>query len=241
MHYVHPPVEAIQSSYERNEEINITVSPGEILYIPPLVYHRVEVLDIAAISINIWSKSSEDIASEKLEYDFPLPFEAEWMPDFATRVYVSIAYIKFLLKRDLVDINGNGLKAWYNSRWNHSFTGNNGLNNAQRQAPSWAIRLLERNGTHFLNGAKAPIAILPSHFDIFEVRSASVIKTITRLVESTVKQRVILWNFVDEIVTFAVSYRSKGDERNPHSYDLSLSTEDLVKDILLAVVILLQY
>ena len=235
IHYVHPPVEAIQSSYERNEEINITVSPGEILYIPPLVYHRVEVLDTAAISINIWSKSSEDIASEKLEYDFPLPFEAEWMPDFATRVYVSITYIKFLLKHDLVDINSNGLKAWYNSRWNHSFASNDGLSNTQRQASSWAIGLLERNGTHFSNGGKAPIAILPRHFDIFEVRSTSIIETITHLVESTVKQRVILWNYVDEIFTFAVSYKSKGDERNPHSSDLSPSTEDLLKDILLAV------
>lgn len=229
--YVHPPVEAIQSSYERNEEINITVSPGEILYIPPLVYHRVEVLDTAAISINIWSKSSEDVLSEKLKYDFPLPFEAEWMSDFATRVYVAIVYIKLLLKRDLVDINSNGLETWYNSRWNHSFTGNH----AQRQSSSWATGLLKRNGTHFLNGVKVPIAILPSHFAIFEARSVSVIKTITQMVESAVKQRVILWNFVDEIVTFAISYSSNGDGTRPDGSTLSPSIEEMLQDILSAV------
>ena len=78
------------------------------------------------------------------------------MPDFATRVYVSITYIKFLQKHDLVDINSNGLKAWYNSRWNHSFASNDGLSNTQRQASSWAIGQIERNG-YFSNGGKAPI------------------------------------------------------------------------------------
>ncbi len=246
--YIHPSLETILNVYRNNNEINVTLDPGDVLYIPPLVYHRVEVLDENAISLNIWSRSNEDLAFHTINYDIPLPFEEQWMDNFNTRIYVTIEYIRILLENDLVDSALNGMKPWFNNRWNHSIETivsnvkrgdlNRNNNNVNKKQPTlWAIRLVNNNN-HDANGMVLEKFVLAKRFkDKFSTRSKSIISNITNLVQDKTKQRVILWNYIDQMITFSITLghgSNNFDDSNGNDGN-GLSAFDQLLDIISAV------
>lgn len=54
----------------------VVMQPGDVLYIPPMWYHRV-VTEDASIMINTWTNAPEGDAHLRLEM-LPLPLEEEW-------------------------------------------------------------------------------------------------------------------------------------------------------------------
>jgi hypothetical protein len=59
--------------------VNVTLSPGQVLYIPPFWYHHVTAESPSA-SVSVWSPSQAAAAKDNLEL-LPLPFEATWTRD----------------------------------------------------------------------------------------------------------------------------------------------------------------
>lgn len=236
--YIHPSSQSILNAYSNNNEINVTLEAGDTLYIPPLVYHRVEVLDQNAISLNIWSKSAEDLAYSKVMYGIPLPFEEEWMSDFNVRVYVTIEYMKLLLKNDLVDNNIDSLKCWYNNRWNHSvpLVFKNNENHGEKKQPSlWAIRVVNNNN-YDRNDMEGQFILPALHLEKFKTRSKMIISNITHQIKNTFKQRVILWNYIDQIITFAVTLEGKShSSRTTDNNIIENSSFDTIVDIISAI------
>lgn len=56
--------------------IEVTVSPGQVLYIPPYWFHCVISME-TSISLNVWSNSDAFAIMEKV-YHAPIPFEEDW-------------------------------------------------------------------------------------------------------------------------------------------------------------------
>lgn len=59
-----------------SKAVEITLRPGEVLYIPPYWFHRVISLE-TTISVNVWSNSETYLQMEEI-YSAPIPFEEEW-------------------------------------------------------------------------------------------------------------------------------------------------------------------
>jgi len=55
----------------------ITLSPGDVLYLPPFWYHRVIAEDVS-ISVSMWSSSEEALFYYEKILTIPLPFETHW-------------------------------------------------------------------------------------------------------------------------------------------------------------------
>lgn len=57
----------------------VDLLPGDVLYIPPYVFHRMEVLDGGGVAaaVSLWSPSVEPRAARRASA-VPMPFEAQW-------------------------------------------------------------------------------------------------------------------------------------------------------------------
>lgn len=60
----------------RLKPVEITLNPGEVLYIPPYWFHCVITLE-NSISMNVWSNSASYITMESI-FASPIPFEEKW-------------------------------------------------------------------------------------------------------------------------------------------------------------------
>ena len=56
--------------------LQVTLGPGEMLYLPPYWFHMV-VSETSAISVNVWSESKEGNVRQLME-KVPLPFDETW-------------------------------------------------------------------------------------------------------------------------------------------------------------------
>lgn len=56
--------------------LDVTLNPGEVLYIPPYWFHCVVTME-TSISLNVWSNSESFLAMEDI-FAVPIPFEEEW-------------------------------------------------------------------------------------------------------------------------------------------------------------------
>ena len=57
----------------RIEAVEVVLEPGDLLYMPPLWFHRVEALDVS-ISVNVWTDSKQTELMERI-FHLPLPFD----------------------------------------------------------------------------------------------------------------------------------------------------------------------
>jgi len=68
----------------------VTLSPGDMLYLPPFWFHRVRA-ETTSISVNVWSDSKEGDLRLKL-VQAPLPFEEDWSYEqkvIALKLYIT--------------------------------------------------------------------------------------------------------------------------------------------------------
>ena len=73
--------------------------------------------------------------------------------------------------------------------------------------------------------------------DKFSTRSKSIISNITNLVQDKTKQRVILWNYIDQMITFSITLghgSNNFDDSNGNDGN-GLSAFDQLLDIISAV------
>ncbi len=72
-----PVNEVLESStIQKLNGIDITLYPGDVLYIPPYWFHCVITLE-TTLSVNVWSQSEAFNTMETI-YSLPLPFEESW-------------------------------------------------------------------------------------------------------------------------------------------------------------------
>lgn len=57
--------------------LTFTLIPGDVLYIPPFWFHRVEAMS-TSISISLWTESEATLAAYRAAERVALPFEREW-------------------------------------------------------------------------------------------------------------------------------------------------------------------
>lgn len=57
--------------------LEVTLAPGELLYIPSLWFHEVKTIDSYALSVNVWSEAAAVILHERAIMEIPLPFTSD--------------------------------------------------------------------------------------------------------------------------------------------------------------------
>eukprot|EP01080_Neovahlkampfia_damariscottae_P012283 gene12283-5866_t len=106
--------------------IEVTIEKGDVLYIPPYWFHRVEAIDLS-ISVNVWSENKETIATPNLHM-IGLPPSIDTVPHGPAkniqRIKETVAYLRLLVREvtegsDTKFINDalleNRYKALYNT------------------------------------------------------------------------------------------------------------------------------
>ena len=98
LHPSHAQVQVNLSNFEdidgfplvqKAEALEITLQPGDLLYMPPLWFHHVESMEVS-ISVNVWTDSQQTEVMERI-FSLPLPIErAAWSSDHTKRVATSL-------------------------------------------------------------------------------------------------------------------------------------------------------
>ena len=80
----------------------------------------------------------------------------------------------------------------------------------------WAIKLV--NNDNYEEGDDEEKFVLSKHnLDKFETRSKFVINNVTNFVKNKHNQRIILWNYIDQMITFAVTLdRTENNRKSSH-------------------------
>jgi hypothetical protein len=73
----------------------VTLSPGDVLYVPPYVFHGVTAVDASA-SVNLWTPGAAGAAADALA-TARTPFDAGWPPELTAAV--AVRYLRALLVR----------------------------------------------------------------------------------------------------------------------------------------------
>ncbi len=76
--HIYMPVKDVLApdTIQKLDGIDITLLPGDVLYIPPYWFHTVVTM-VTTLSVNVWSQSEAFNTMEKV-YSLPLPFEESW-------------------------------------------------------------------------------------------------------------------------------------------------------------------
>ncbi|KAL1528792.1 hypothetical protein AB1Y20_010117 [Prymnesium parvum] len=77
------------------QPFEVTLSPGDVLYLPPFWFHHVEALDHFSVSVAVWSESAEAHRKELID-TLALPWEADWALERIAAA--ASAYVRSLLE-----------------------------------------------------------------------------------------------------------------------------------------------
>lgn len=80
--------------------LEVILSPGEVLYIPPYWFHCVVTLE-TTVSLNVWSQSEVFLVMEEV-YSIPLPFEESWGREKLMKIFV---YFLNKLAREIFNLD----------------------------------------------------------------------------------------------------------------------------------------
>lgn len=92
---------------------SVTLRAGDVLYIPPWWYHRVEGLT-ASISVNVWTDSF-DLENYDALLGTALPFENDWTIE--KRVFAVLRFTELLLHRCINPVGENYLHSLWLTRY----------------------------------------------------------------------------------------------------------------------------
>ena len=166
-------------------QAEILLNPGDALYIPPMTFHEVTAMsgaDNASISVNVWSRSREEEAAEAIGGgSVLLPLDEDWGGELMAAA--SLTY--------LGEVFGSldAWTAWRESRWLH-------------------LELGEDRGAHDEVGgtlfASRP-ELLSGQRERFKARAGELRSVLSSLVPDTARSRELVFDFADELATFACS------------------------------------
>ena len=176
--YLHP-LELDSKTLNQLQPIRIVLNPGDGLYLPPLTYHEVKVIDEHSISINVWSRSKEETTLDHILYGIPLPFEESWKTS-SKRMYGALKYLSKILKGNL------NLKEWYVNRWKHSHI------NSSTLMTEWLAL--------FQQEQKVGLSLFN---DKFITRAEMVHQSIATNVTAKTHHVSLLYSYCDEVITYA--------------------------------------
>ncbi|GAB5360175.1 hypothetical protein AAMO2058_000605000 [Amorphochlora amoebiformis] len=78
--------------------LEVTLTKGDILYIPPYWFHSTEVIETHSISVSVCSESSQVDLREKIFLDSKLEFETDL--SFGARIRALAAYIRYFFREE---------------------------------------------------------------------------------------------------------------------------------------------
>jgi len=195
--YLHPINSNARKLLFKNKNNNniqvrrIILSPGDVLYLPPMTYHQVRSLDPISISINVWSRSKEEKTMDHIMYHIPLPFEKEWSTS-SFRVYAALMYLEKILASPY-----DGLNRWMDNRW---FNMPTIVTKDQRwfQGLEEGLEEIHRTTMKTMKTMKTKSSLWKK----FENR-ASDVRTFVKTRTKKHQHFHLLWNYADEVLTFA--------------------------------------
>eukprot|EP00946_MAST-07B_sp_MAST-7B-sp1_P001693 g1693.t1 len=165
---------------------SVILQPGDVLYLPPLMYHRVESLDQRSISVNIWSRSEMEIIMDKALYGIALPFDdsdPRWATDDVFRAANALAYLEHVLT------TVSTLEEWFAARWSLF-----GRKTEKWQTGFRAIKLARQS--------KDTREQAERQRNKFTLRAKQVRSVFKQL--SATHARILTWNFADSVITFSL-------------------------------------
>ena len=181
--YLHPSNASTIERMMNNGDVAVVVlHPGDVLYLPPLMYHQVESLDPRSISVNVWSFSTTGSLLDKALYGIALPFEDQdprWGADAVYRAAKAFEYLEHVLP----------LRAWHASRW-ASF----GESTAKWQSGLLALKLTTQREGKTAHGVRRR--------EKYAARARRVREVFAGV--STRHARILLWNFADSVITYSL-------------------------------------
>ena len=178
--HVHPTPQQVQTAVS-SHATNVTLSPGDILYLPPLVLHQVQALE-PSISINVFSKSEIDRASSAIS-STPLPLDEEWGLTKGLLETAALRYLEHLLQ------GHGGVVLWFTTRW--QLAASEKEEGFEALQEKWAVLFDAVQG------------MLQSTDERFRARSHEVLTMLRQSVSKFEQQQHLLWSYADEVATYA--------------------------------------
>jgi len=95
----------------KTSRMDVLMSPGDVLYLPPLWFHQVQALSSNSISVNVWSASRwiRDVM-KVWNQDVPLDFKTENVNDLVTKI---ASYVKNIA----TDVLSNDSTTFFETVW----------------------------------------------------------------------------------------------------------------------------
>ena len=178
--YLHPLLSNAEILPSNISIQRVVLSPGDVLYLPPLTFHQVKVLDHTSISINVWSRSKEEQTMDEISYNIALPFEERWKAS-NLRLCAAFLYLSAILSMSEIQPQMN-LQYWLEHRWPTSVS---------------TKKMLHRLRTVLKAGS------LKKFQNKFQHRAADVYNAVTTNISRKHHRSILLLNFCDEVITFA--------------------------------------